>query len=53
MGRGVSVSTTARKRLHAIAHTGGLLGAHGAWWFWLRRHLQRVSDPGRTRRPPV
>jgi hypothetical protein len=32
------LSTTERKRLHAIAHTCGLLGGHDAWWFWPRRH---------------
>jgi hypothetical protein len=31
-----------RKRLRAIARTSGLLGAHGGWWSWRRRHHQLV-----------
>jgi hypothetical protein len=34
---------TERKPLRAIAHICGLLGAHGGWWSWRRRHHQLVS----------
>jgi hypothetical protein len=46
VGLCLSSSATERKRLHAIAHTCGLV----VWWFWPRRHHLFVLDPRRMLR---
>jgi hypothetical protein len=47
------LSTTERRRLHAIAHICGQFSACDGWWFWPRKHRQHASYLGRMLTGPA